>query len=56
MTAAIQIQLWRDRRKSSTDREDDGFSSGSQNEEASQQESDVEQGKTIHTKVVAVDN
>ncbi|OOO12208.1 major facilitator superfamily MFS_1 [Aspergillus oryzae] len=56
VTAAIQIQLWRDRRKSSTDREDDGFSSGSQNEEASQQESDVEQGKTIHTKVVAVDN
>ncbi|KAB8276199.1 major facilitator superfamily domain-containing protein [Aspergillus minisclerotigenes] len=56
VTAAIQLQLWRDRRKSSTDREDDSFSSDSQNEGASQQESDVEQGKTVHTKVVAVGN
>ncbi|RAQ50247.1 allantoate permease, partial [Aspergillus flavus] len=53
VTAAVQLQLWRDRRKSSTDREDDSFSSDWQNEEASQQESGIEQGKTFHTKVVA---
>ncbi|PIG69567.1 allantoate permease [Aspergillus arachidicola] len=55
VTATIQLQLWRDRRKSSTDRADDSFSSDSQTEEVSQQESDIEQGKTVHTKVVAVD-
>ncbi|KNG91321.1 putative allantoate permease [Aspergillus nomiae NRRL 13137] len=56
VTAAIQVQLWRDRRKSSVREEDDGFSSGSQNDDPPQQESDVEQGKMARAEVVAVHN
>ncbi|KAE8165227.1 major facilitator superfamily domain-containing protein [Aspergillus tamarii] len=59
VTAAIQFQLWRDRRKSSTSEEDDGFSSDSQTDDSPQQESDVERGnsgKTVRTEVVAIHN
>ncbi|KAE8400109.1 major facilitator superfamily domain-containing protein [Aspergillus pseudonomiae] len=55
VTAAIQVQLWRDR-KSSVREDDDGFSSGSQNDDPPQQESDVEQGKMARAEVMAVHN
>ncbi|OGM47179.1 putative allantoate permease [Aspergillus bombycis] len=56
VTAAIQVQLWRDRRKPSVSEENDGFSSDSQSDDPPQQDSDVEQGKMARTEVVAVHN
>ncbi|KAE8370148.1 major facilitator superfamily domain-containing protein [Aspergillus caelatus] len=54
VTAAIQFQLWRDRRKSSAGGEDDGFSSDSQSDDPPRQESHIELGKIVCTEVVAV--
>ncbi|KAE8414337.1 major facilitator superfamily domain-containing protein [Aspergillus pseudocaelatus] len=54
VTAAIQFQLWRDRRKSSAGGEDDGFSSDSQSDDPPRQESHIELGKIVRTEVVAV--